>query len=197
MFSWRYYLARYKDLTDAGIATEAQAVQHWNMYGKTENREGCPSTLDYYKNIPNPRKVWLDSDISPSPVGRTLTIINAVIDSNIRVDCLLNNIPYFQDLGTVIVKGEIKIPYRHMELSRILQDPQIINVYDMNEYERVITTDDSYLVIRPLKTMSTLKTGIVKAILQGQEFVPISHLNAVSEVFSVLGISMPTHLVSQ
>jgi hypothetical protein len=189
MFSWRYYLTRYKDLTDAGIVTEAQALQHWNTHGKTENREGFPSTLDYYKDLPNPRKIWLEFNISPSLVGRTLTIINAVIDSKIRVDCLLNNIPYFQDLGTVIVYGEIKIPYRHMELSRILQDPKVLNVHDTAEYDRVITTDDSYLVIRPLKTLTSLKTGIVKAILQGQEFVPISQLDAVTEVFSVLGIT--------
>lgn len=38
LFDWRYYLAKYEDLRS--IATEEEALQHWNDHGKHESRNG-------------------------------------------------------------------------------------------------------------------------------------------------------------
>jgi hypothetical protein len=191
MFVWRYYLATYKDLRDAGFTTEAQATQHWITYGQAEKRSGCPS-IEYYQASPNPREEWL----GPEPVHHTsfLIIINAAVDTKLKVDCLLNNIPYFNQLGKVIVNGEIKIPYRRMELGRILKNPAPINMYE-GKADTLIVTDDSYYIIRPLNTMMQHKTNPIRAILQGQEFVPVSQLTTdLKDLFLLLGISMPPSL---
>ena len=38
MFNWKNYIANYPDLRNAGITTKYQALKHWNMSGKKENR---------------------------------------------------------------------------------------------------------------------------------------------------------------
>jgi hypothetical protein len=191
MFVWRHYLAKYKDLRDAGLTTEAQATQHWIHHGQIEKRSACPP-IEYYQASPNPHQEWL----GPEPVHHTsfLIIINAAIDTKLKIDCLLNNIPYFNQLGKVIVNGEIKIPYRSTELSRILTEPEPINIYD-GKSDNVIVTDDSYYIIRPLNTLMRHKTSTVKAILQGQEFIPLSQLTTeLIDLFLLLGITIPPSL---
>jgi len=193
MFVWAYYLATYQDLKEAGITTEEQALQHWIEHGQNEKRSGCPSSIEYYKASPNPRQEWL----GPEPIHHTssLTVIHASVDTKLKVDCLLNNIPYFKKLGKVIVTGDIKIPYRHTELSRILVDSVPINVYSGKNYDNLIVTDDSYYVIRPLFSMTKHNTGIVKSILHGQEFVPVTQLTTdLKDIFLLLGISLPPSL---
>jgi len=37
-FDWKYYLATYEDLQNAGLKTEYDVILHWNNYGKNENR---------------------------------------------------------------------------------------------------------------------------------------------------------------
>jgi hypothetical protein len=191
MFVWRYYLATNSDIRDAGITTEEQAIQHWFTHGQIEKRCGW-APIEYYKSSPNPREEWLGCE----PVQHTtfLIIVNATVDTKLKIDCLLNNIPYFKRLGKVIVKGEIKIPYRRTELSQILKESDPINVYE-GKTDNVIVTDDSYYIIRPLDVMIQHKTNVVKAILQGQEFVPVAQLTTeLEELFLLLGIPMPPSL---
>ena len=37
-FDWKFYLDYYKDLRDAGLKTEEDALNHWNKYGKKNGR---------------------------------------------------------------------------------------------------------------------------------------------------------------
>ena len=45
-FNWQDYVNRYEDLRNAGIDTQAEAVRHWNQYGKNENRSYTPLAAD-------------------------------------------------------------------------------------------------------------------------------------------------------
>lgn len=45
-FDWKYYLENNSDLTENGILTQEDAFNHWEMFGKTENR-----THKYYSNF--------------------------------------------------------------------------------------------------------------------------------------------------
>lgn len=38
IFNWNIYLNNYKDLEDAGIDNEEKALNHWNLYGRSEGR---------------------------------------------------------------------------------------------------------------------------------------------------------------
>ena len=40
-FDWQYYLDKYPDLRANGIHTEQQAIEHWNNFGKNEDRIYC------------------------------------------------------------------------------------------------------------------------------------------------------------
>ena len=48
--NWEFYLFKYKDLRDAGIKTEKQAMTHYLMFGKNEGRITHPPDLNFYKN---------------------------------------------------------------------------------------------------------------------------------------------------
>ena len=37
-FDWKFYLDTYPDLRKNGVHTEQQAINHWNDYGKQEER---------------------------------------------------------------------------------------------------------------------------------------------------------------
>ena len=48
--NWEFYLFKYKDLRDAGIKNEKQAMTHYLMFGKNEGRMIHPLDLNFYKN---------------------------------------------------------------------------------------------------------------------------------------------------
>jgi hypothetical protein len=41
MFNWKQYLLNYPDLTQAGIINEKDAISHYSIFGKSENRSSC------------------------------------------------------------------------------------------------------------------------------------------------------------
>ena len=47
--NWEFYLFKYKDLRDAGIKNEKQAMTHYLMFGKNEGRMIHPLDLNFYK----------------------------------------------------------------------------------------------------------------------------------------------------
>jgi len=54
-FDWRFYLFMNPDLRDNGIQDQHSATNHWNLYGKNENRFGIPVDVArfdfaYYRN---------------------------------------------------------------------------------------------------------------------------------------------------
>ena len=54
-FDWRFYLFMNPDLRDNAIQDQQSATNHWNAYGKNENRFGIPIDVDrfdfaYYRN---------------------------------------------------------------------------------------------------------------------------------------------------
>ena len=48
--NWEFYLFIHKDLRDAGIKRENQAMTHYLMFGKNEGRITHPLDLNFYKN---------------------------------------------------------------------------------------------------------------------------------------------------
>ena len=50
-FDWKFYLDNHKDLTIAGLSTEKDAIAHYFMFGKKENRiykPVCDSIIDIH-----------------------------------------------------------------------------------------------------------------------------------------------------
>lgn len=38
IFDWEFYINKYTDLSKNGITTEKQALEHWTLFGKKEER---------------------------------------------------------------------------------------------------------------------------------------------------------------
>jgi hypothetical protein len=51
-FDWNYYLNIHADLRNAGIETEKDAYEHWQMHGEKEGRE-CMKNHSLFKQYPN------------------------------------------------------------------------------------------------------------------------------------------------
>ena len=67
-FDWKYYLNKYKDLTDAGIKTKEEAYKHWSIFGEKEDRN-CMKNHSLFKQYPNLfHKYLLGIENSESPL---------------------------------------------------------------------------------------------------------------------------------
>jgi len=146
-FNWHYYLALNDDLEPAGINTKAAAEEHWTLYGKREGRLCRPEC-----NI--------------------LCVVAVHLDTYLKIDTFINNIPYLNKIAKVVVVAS-ELPdlgYRTVELNELLHtvyhykipnDPvrvcyskyrYYLETYDWSEYNRIILTNDSYYICRPLTT---------------------------------------------
>lgn len=144
-FNWHYYLALNDDLEPAGINTKAAAEEHWTLYGKSEGRLCRPECS-------------------------ILCVVAVHLDTYLKIDTFINNIPYLNKIAKVVVVAS-ELPdlgYRTAELNEILNtvdhytipnDPVLVcyskyrhylETYDWSIYDRIILTNDSYYIFQSL-----------------------------------------------
>ena len=189
-FDWIFYIGHYKDLRDAGIDTEEKAREHWILHGQFEGRmcnpEQAPFNWHYY--------LALNDDLEPAGITtksaaeehwalfgkregrifrsdlRILCVLAVHLDTYLKIDTFINNIPYLNEIAKVVVVAS-ELPdlgYRTDELNEVLDtvdhyeipnDPirvcyskyrHYLENYDWSLYDRIILTNDSYYIFRSL-----------------------------------------------
>ena len=190
-FDWIFYVGHYKDLRDAGILTEEKAREHWRNFGESEGRmcnpEQVPFNWHYY--------LALNEDLEPCgittkadaeehwilygkregrlcrPEYKILCVVAVHLDSYLKIDTLINNIPYLNEISTKVVIVASELPdlgYRSTELREVLDTVEYhvrpndavrvcydkyqyyLENNDYSRYDRIILTNDSYYIFRPL-----------------------------------------------
>jgi hypothetical protein len=186
-----FYVGHYKDLRDAGISTEDKAREHWKHYGESEGRlcnpEQVPFNWHYYLALnedletngihskADAEEHWLLYGKREGrlcrPECKILCILAVHLDSHLKIDTLINNIPYLNEISAKVVVVASELPdleYRTSELREVLDtveyhvkpnDPvrvcydkyqYYLENNDYSRYDRIILTNDSYYIFRPL-----------------------------------------------
>ena len=190
-FDWIFYVGHYKDLRDAGILTEEKAREHWKHYGESEGRMCNPEQVSfnwhYYLALNEDLEIngihtkadadehWLLYGKREGrlcrPDCKILCILAVHLDSRLKIDTLINNIPYLNEISAKVVVVASELPdlgYRSTELLEVLDtveyhvrpnDPvrvcydkyqYYLENNDYSRYDRIILTNDSYYIFRPL-----------------------------------------------
>lgn len=190
-FDWIFYIGHYKDLSDAGILTEEKAREHWNNFGESEGRmcnpEQVPFNWHYYLALNEDLEAggintkadadehWLLYGKREGrlcrPECKILCVVAVHLDSYLKIDTLINNIPYLNEISAKVVVVASELPdlgYRSSELREALDtveyhvrpnDPVrvcydkyqfYLENNDYSRYDRIILTNDSYYIYRPL-----------------------------------------------
>jgi hypothetical protein len=191
-FDWVFYVGHYKDLQNAGLDTEAKAREHWNLHGQNEGRmcnpEQVPFNWHYYLALNDDLELAGITTRAAAeehwalygkregrifrPTLRILCVVAVHLDSYLKIDTFINNIPYLNEIAKVVVVAS-ELPdlgYRTDELNAILDtvdhyeipnDPVLVcyskykhylETNDWSLYDRIILTNDSYYICRPLTT---------------------------------------------
>lgn len=104
-FDWQYYLNEYPDLRANGIHSEDQAIKHWIIYGKKEERKAFQEPILYKiidennniintSNIEFPEQVLANRFIFPNDVvlelGARYGSVSCIINS--KLNCKTNQV---------------------------------------------------------------------------------------------------------
>lgn len=108
-FDYEYYLDKYPDLRECGVKTEEEAINHWNKYGKNENRCGygkvCGFAISTYHRNQNRIQSFKTCISSIMKYKETETIVIIVDDGSIVNDHIIWVKTIFPDI-TVIERKE-------------------------------------------------------------------------------------------
>jgi glycosyltransferase involved in cell wall biosynthesis len=109
LFDYEYYLDKYSDLKNIGIQSEEEAIDHWNNYGKNENRCGygkiCGFAVSTYHRNYNRIEVFKTCISSIMKYKEKETIVIIVDDGSNINDHIIWVKTTFPDI-TVIEKKE-------------------------------------------------------------------------------------------
>jgi hypothetical protein len=190
-FDWIFYVGHYKDLLNAGIDTEDKAREHWRNYGESEGRMCNPDQVSfnwhYYLALNEDLEIggintkadaeehWILYGKREGrlcrPDRKILCVVAVHLNTYIKIDTLINNIPYLNEISAKVVVIASELPdlaYRSTELREVLDtveyyvrpnDPirvcydkyqYYLQNHDCSRYDRIILTNDSYYIFRPL-----------------------------------------------
>ena len=189
-FDWIFYVGHHPDLIPVGIDTEEKAREHWESFGKSEGRFYNPSQIPFnwhlylglnedITNVHTPEDAlrhWLKYGKKENrriwPPCKIVTIVAAHLNTPLKVDAFINNIPYLNEISSKVIVVSSELPdlkYRTSELTDIIDtvdyivvpnDP-VLTCYSkyltaitptlISEFDRFILTNDSYYMCRSLK----------------------------------------------
>ena len=135
-FNWRTYLERYKDLVDAGIRTEKDAISHYKKHGKKEGRIGYKKQLLCYFHT-------LNQD----------TFINSYIISMIQKFLKLGfELKFYTNSPIILGYYDFDINYMiYDEETEFFNFSSSVNI---NQYSHVLKINDS--IILPINGMNSM-----------------------------------------